>query len=102
MLKAMGNTIRSQTILMLIGALGLFLLCTRCSFMPDELEAFFDLPLPAGIEWGSYTVDGATVSYVQSGNPVGMPVVLVHGSPGSWEDWKLVIARPRTLSSSVL
>jgi pimeloyl-ACP methyl ester carboxylesterase len=95
MLKTMGNTIRSQTILMLIGALGLFLLCTRCSFMPDELEAFFDLPLPAGIEWGSYTVDGATVSYVQSGNPVGMPVVLVHGSPGSWEDWKLVIARPR-------
>jgi pimeloyl-ACP methyl ester carboxylesterase len=71
------------------------IMVAQCSFMPDELEEFFALPLPKGIEWGAYTIDGETVSYVQSGNPGGMPVVLVHGSPGSWEDWKLVIARPR-------
>jgi len=78
-----------------MGALGLLFLLAQCSFMPEALEEFFALPPPTGIEWGSYAIDGQTVSYVQSGNPDGMPVVLVYGSPGSWEDWKLVIARPR-------
>jgi pimeloyl-ACP methyl ester carboxylesterase len=84
---------------MLIGAMGLLFMFAQCSFMPDELEDFFDLPLPKDIEWGAYDIDGMTVSYVQSGNPDGIPVVLVHGTPGSWEDWKLVIARPRLKKS---
>jgi len=78
-------------ILPVIGAMGLLFLLARCSFMPDELEEFFDLPQPEGIKWGSYDIDGVTVSYAQTGNPDGIPVLLVHGTPGSWEDWKLVI-----------
>ncbi len=66
----------------------------HCSLMPDGLEAFFELPLPE-VERGSYSHDAGKVSYVRTGNPHGQPVVFVHGSPGSWEDWKLVISRPR-------
>lgn len=67
---------------------------TSCSFMPDELEAFFKLPLPE-VEKGSYQHEATQVSYVRTGNPMGMPIIFVHGSPGSWEDWKLIISRPR-------
>lgn len=66
----------------------------HCSFMPDGLEAFFKLPLPE-VEKGSFGRDAGQVSYVRTGNPKGQPVVFVHGSPGSWEDWKLIISRPR-------
>jgi len=66
----------------------------HCSFMPDELKEFFALPLPE-VESGSYLHDTYRISYVRTGNPMGMPVVFVHGSPGSWEDWKLVLTRSR-------
>ena len=62
--------------------------------MPDELEAFFNLPLPP-VRQGVSASNGYLVSYVQTGNPEGGAVLLLHGSPGSWEDWKLVIDRPR-------
>ncbi len=69
-------------------------LLMHCSLMPDELEEFFKLPLPE-VERGSYDGEAGPVSYVRAGNPVGTPVVFVHGSPGSWEDWKLVLSRSR-------
>ncbi len=65
-----------------------------CSFMPDELQQFFKLPLPA-VERGRYLFNTEQISYVRTGNPAGMPVVFVHGSPGSWEDWKLILSRSR-------
>lgn len=66
----------------------------HCSFMPDGLKAFFELPLPE-VERGSFGHDAGQISYVRTGNPQGQSVVFVHGSPGSWEDWKLIISRPR-------
>lgn len=69
----------------------------HCSFMPEELKEFFKLPLPE-VEKGSYPYGADRISYVRTGNPEGAPVVFVHGSPGSWEDWKLVLVRPRLKS----
>jgi pimeloyl-ACP methyl ester carboxylesterase len=66
----------------------------HCSFMPEELKEFYKLPLPQ-VEKGSYPYGENRISYVRTGNPEGEPVVFVHGSPGSWEDWKLVLVRPR-------
>ncbi len=66
----------------------------NCSFMPDELEAFFKLPLPQ-VERGRYQHGANDIAYVRTGNSMGVPVVFVHGSPGSWEDWKLILSRSR-------
>ncbi len=84
--------LRTMTVglILLSATLGL----VRCSFMPEALEAFYALPLPDV----SQRVLGAgpeRITYVQTGNPGGRPVVFIHGSPGSWEDWKLVMTRPR-------
>ncbi len=86
------NRLATVTLPLIAAVAALWL--SNCSFMPDELEAFFALPLPE-VERGTYNHDQLAVSYVQTGNPKGMPVIFVHGSPGSWEDWKLVIERPR-------
>jgi uncharacterized protein len=69
-------------------------LLMHCAGMPKELKEFYALPLPA-VEKGSYPYGAGRISYVRTGNPDGMPVVFIHGTPGSWEDWKLVLARPR-------
>lgn len=69
----------------------------NCSLMPDELEEFYTLPLPE-VTHLAYAAHGNQISYVQTGNSQGVPVVFVHGSPGSWEDWKLVIVRPQLQS----
>lgn len=66
----------------------------QCSFMPEGLEAFYALPLP-DVSLRVHMADNARITYAQTGNPRGRPVVFVHGSPGSWEDWKLVMSRPR-------
>lgn len=65
----------------------------QCSFMPKELKAFFKLPLPE-VEPLVYEAGDVKIRAVRSGNANGMPVVFVHGTPGSWEDWKLVVTRP--------
>ena len=66
----------------------------QCSFMPDGLKGFLKIPLPE-VEQGSYRHGAAQISYMRSGNPEGAPIVFVHGSPGSWKDWKLILSRPR-------
>jgi pimeloyl-ACP methyl ester carboxylesterase len=47
-----------------------------------------DVPAEAGRR---VTVDGAPIRYVQTG--AGRDVLLVHGSPGTVEDWEPVVAR---------
>lgn len=58
------------------------------------MEAFFKLPLPE-VERGSFDHETGQISYVRAGNPAATPIVFVHGSPRSWEDWKLIISRAR-------
>jgi pimeloyl-ACP methyl ester carboxylesterase len=73
------------------------LLAANCGLMPKALKSFFALPLP-DVATGGYPVSGGRIGYVVSGRPEGIPVVFLHGSPGSWEDWKLVLQRPRLTS----
>lgn len=69
----------------------------QCAFMPKELKAFFKLPLP-DVEQLVFDAGGGKISAVRTGNANGVPVVFVHGTPGSWEDWKLVVTRPELQS----
>lgn len=75
----------------MVVAIGLSLM--QCSFMPKKLKVFYKLPLPDVTEQ-VYEKEGAKIAYVRTGNSQGVPVVFIHGTPGSWEDWKLVIMRP--------
>lgn len=77
-------------LVMLSASLGLL----QCSFMPEALEAFYALPLP-DVSQRVHQAGNKRITYAQTGNPGGRPVVFIHGSPGSWEDWKLVMSRPR-------
>lgn len=65
----------------------------QCSFMPKKLKAFYKLPLPE-VEQLVYEQADVKITAVRAGNSKGLPVVFIHGTPGSWEDWKLVITRP--------
>ena len=50
-----------------------------------------DTSLPPGTRGGFATVDGIRLRYVQAGQ--GRDVLLIHGSPGSLEDWDPVFDR---------
>ena len=47
----------------------------------DVLEAFEE----AGVVFELQEIDGVT--YVETGNPDGPPILFVHGSPGSWDNF---------------
>lgn len=57
--------------------LALFML-VQCSLLPKGLKAFYNLPL-SEIDRAFFDPEGFRMSYVRSGNPKGVPVVLVHG-----------------------
>jgi pimeloyl-ACP methyl ester carboxylesterase len=48
------------------------------------------LEIPAGLKGTYVTINGNAIRYSQTGS--GPDVLLIHGSPGSLEDWDLVVA----------
>lgn len=61
-----------------------------------DLSSYGFRPVEADrIDWRAATsrreIDGATMSYVELGDPAAPPLVLIHGLSGSWLNWKLVM-----------
>lgn len=59
--------------------------------MPEAIEQFRGLPLPL-VQERSLEVGGRTIAWVERGNLHGAPVLFLHGTPGVWSDYKLVLA----------
>lgn len=67
----------------------LALILTAC--MPKEIGQTHGMILP-GVKRSSYPSVGRQIAYAIKGNPNGTPVILIHGSPGSWADGKKIMA----------
>ena len=59
--------------------------------MPKEINETHKMILP-GVKRASYPFDGREIAYAIKGDPNGTPVILIHGSPGSWADAKKIMA----------
>lgn len=44
-------------------------------------------------EFTSVSIGGRTIRFARAGNRSGLPVVLVHGSPGSWDDYLSILTK---------
>jgi pimeloyl-ACP methyl ester carboxylesterase len=71
-------------VLLGIFALGLILLHVFSDFSMSEAE-IAERFATAGVVPTLETVEGQKV--VETGNPEGMPVIFIHGSPGSWDNF---------------
>jgi pimeloyl-ACP methyl ester carboxylesterase len=56
--------------------------CMEMQYSDSKLSREFP-----GVKARTYKVGGGTLYAVEGGNPLGLPVVWVHGSPGTWTGW---------------
>lgn len=77
------------------------LFCMACGLTPPDVEQVFqgkEHPQMHAIP----VSEGRIVHAATTGNPTGIPVVMVHGSPGAWNDYAHVMADDRLAEHAFL
>lgn len=58
---------------------------------PQAIKVTHQLPL-TGVIFDQFSSSGQKIGYARYGSKDGEPVIFIHGSPGSWADFKSVLA----------
>lgn len=82
-------------------SLPFFLVCMACGLTPPDVEQVFEGREPPQMH-AILMPEGRIVYAATTGIPTGIPVVMVHGSPGAWNDYAHVMADDRLTEHAFL
>lgn len=68
--------------------------CSPPTFKPTPMTKYSEASLQSGLRSQAVKTDQAQLGYVAIGNPEGIPVVFVHGTPGSWSSFRYALGNP--------